>query len=133
MDSVNFLNGSVQGDIRAQSTQNILNYHRTFTAAQRDNNGRVDTVDISDEGKRLALEFREALGMDASGKINVNRCEGDAETMEAIQDELESLTEQLSEIAGRQPQTEKMKQAAAEIKQRIHDLKKQGKKSASMP
>ena len=133
MDSVNFLNGSVQGDIRAQSTQNILNYHRTFTAAQRDNNSGVDTVDISDEGKRLALEFREALGMDASGKINVNRCEGDAETMEAIQDELESLTEQLSEIAGRQPQTEEMKQAAAEIKQRIHGLKKQGKKSASMP
>lgn len=88
-----------------------------------------DSVSISDEGKRLAEAYREALGMDSNGKFNLNRNETDSETMEAIQKELEDLTRKLAELAS-QPQTAEVRQAMNDVRQQMENLKKSGKKTA---
>lgn len=89
-----------------------------------------DTVSISDEGRKLADEYRAALGMDSNGKFNLNHSDTSGEMTEAVQEELESLTQKLAELSSVQPQTEEVRQAMNEVRQQMENLKKSGKKSA---
>ena len=79
-------------------------------AASQDVLSGGDTVSISDEARNLADEYRAALGMDSNGKFNLNHSDTSGELTEAIQEELESLTQKLAELTSVQPQTEEVRQ-----------------------
>ena len=49
--------------------------------------------------------------MDSNGKFNLNHSDTSGELTEAIQEELESLTQKLAELSSVQPQTEEVRQA----------------------
>lgn len=74
----------------------------------------------------LADEYRAALGINEEGDFEVNRTgDVDAEELEAMQKELESLIQQMAELSAQAQQNPEAKQAVAQIKQLINELQKQ--------
>ena len=74
----------------------------------------------------LADDYRAALGINEEGDFEVNRTgDVDAEALEAMQKELESLIQQMAELSAQAQQNPEAKQAVAQIKQLINELQKQ--------
>lgn len=87
----------------------------------------VGATDAAEPERDLADEYRAALGINEDGSYEINRAAGeaDAESLEAMQKELESLVQQMAELSAQAGQNPEARQAVAEIKQLINELQKQ--------